>query len=53
MASKAATALAKPATAEFVVSKVDQLVNWARKVSDAAPASSKGESPLLKAACPA
>lgn len=32
-AAKATTALAKPATAEFVVSKVDQLVNWARKGS--------------------
>jgi hypothetical protein len=30
----AAKALAtKPATAEYVVSKVDTLVNWARKVS--------------------
>ena len=33
MASKAASALAKPNNAEFVVSKVDQLVNWARKGS--------------------
>lgn len=29
----AAKALAKPATADFVVSKVDALVNWARKGS--------------------
>ena len=53
MASKAATALAKPATAEFVVSKVDQLVNWARKVGDAAPACLLQATPLLEAACPA
>lgn len=33
MATKAASALAKPATGEFVISKVDQLVNWARKGS--------------------
>ena len=35
MASKAASALAKPATADYVISKVDQLVNWARKVGAA------------------
>ena len=28
MASKAATSLVKPATADYVISKVDQLVNW-------------------------
>lgn len=33
MASKAAAALAKPSNAEFIVSKVDSLVNWARKGS--------------------
>ena len=33
MASKAAAVLAKPATAEYVVSKVDKLVNWARSGS--------------------
>ena len=33
MATKAAAALAKPSTAEFVISKVDDLVGWARKGS--------------------